>query len=85
MMSLGRHTYVCLASFPGPKRRRRKDLVSAICVLNCGGIPLPLHTIDILPYARDANIDTKCYTVHRFMAAYSMQETHSALHIQQLI
>ena len=44
-----------LASFPGPKRRRRKGLVSAVCACaNRGGIPPPLHTIDILPYACDA-------------------------------
>ena len=42
--------------------------------LNCGGIPLFLHTIDILSCARDANIDTKCYSVHRFtISAYGMQ------------
>ena len=39
-----------------------------------GGIPPPPHTIDILPYARDAHIDTKRYTVRRFIiAAYGMQ------------
>ena len=55
------HYISSLASFPGPKRRR-KGLVSTFArVLNCGGIPLPLHAIDILPYARDAYIDTKCY------------------------
>ena len=32
MMSLS--TYVCLASFPSPKRRRRKGLVSAVRVLD---------------------------------------------------
>ena len=46
-------------------------------------IAVPPHTIDILPYARDANIDTKCNTVRRFMIAmYGMQETHSIVLIQ---
>ena len=40
-------------------------------------LPPPPHTINILPYARDANIDTKLNTVCRFMiATYGMQETH---------
>ena len=47
-----------LASFPGPKRRR-KGLVSAVrACANRGGIPPPPHTIDILSYAPDARIDT---------------------------
>ena len=54
--------------------------------LNRGGIPLPPHTIDILPYARDVNIDTKHNTVRRFMTAkYAMQETHLIALIQQPI
>ena len=77
-----------LASFPGPKRRRRrKGLVSAVCTCaNRGGIPPPPHTIDVLPYACDANIDTKRNTVRRFMVAkYGTQETHSIVLIQQTI
>ena len=44
-----------LASFPGPKRRRRrKGLVSAVCTaLNFSGIPVLSHTIDILFYICD--------------------------------
>ena len=39
-----------VASFPGPKRRRRKGLVSAVraCV-NRGGIPPPPHTMLVTP------------------------------------
>ena len=76
-----------LASFPGPKRRRRKGLVSAVrACANRGGIPPPPHTIDILPYARDARIDTKRNTVRRFMVAkYGTQETHLIVLIQQPI
>ena len=51
--------------------------------LNRSGIPLPPHTIDILPYAHDARINTKRNTVRRFMIAkYGMQETHSIVLIQ---
>ena len=43
-------------------------------------------TIDILLYAHDARIDTKCNTVRRFMIArYGMQETHSIVLIQRPI
>ena len=49
---------------------------SVSAVLACayrGGITPPLHTIGILPYICDANIDTKCYTDRRFIiAAYGM-------------
>ena len=74
--------YTTLALFPGPKRR--KGLVSAVqACANCGAISPPLHTIDILLYARDARINTKRNTVHRFMKAkYGMQETHSIVLIQ---
>ena len=34
-----------------------------------GGIPPPPHTIDILPYTCDAIIDTKRYTVRKFIIA----------------
>ena len=63
-----------LASFPDQKRGRRKGLVSAVCACAYShGIPQPPHIVDILPYARDANIDTKRNTVRRFMIAkYSM-------------
>ena len=37
--------------------------------LNHSGIPLPPHTIDLLLYACDANIDTKHNTLSRFMIA----------------
>ena len=68
-----------LASFPGPKRRRRKGLVSAIRA--CAN-----RTIDTLPYACDARIDTKRNSVRRFMVAkYGMQETHSIVLIQRPI
>ena len=81
--------YACstIASFSGPKRRRRTGLVSAVrACANRGGIPPPPHTIDILPYTRDARIDTKRNTVRRFMVAkYGMQETHSIVLIQRLI
>ena len=67
-------------------RRRRKGLVSAVrACANRGGIPPPPHTIDILPYAHDARIDTKhnTDTVHRFMVAkYGMQEAHLIVLIQ---
>ena len=52
--------------------------------LTLGGIPPPPHTIDILPYTCDANIDTKRYTVRKFIiAAYghvrdSLDCTHPA-------
>ena len=46
--------------------------------LNRGGIPLPPHAIDILPYACDANIDTKCYTVCIFIIA-TYKETYLIL------
>ena len=90
MISLkARTVYVryVLASFPGPKRRRRKGLVSAVrACANRGGIPPSPHTIDILPYARDARIDTKRNTVRRFMVAkYGTQETHSIVLIQRPI
>ena len=40
-------------------------------------LPPPPHTINILPYARGANINTKLNTVCRFMIAkYGMLETH---------
>ena len=40
----------------------------------------------MLPYVRDANIDTKHNTVCRFMIAmYGMQETHSFALIQRPI
>ena len=55
-------------------------------VLNRAGIPVPPHTTDILPYARDANIDTKRNTVRRLMVAtYGTQETHSFVLIQRPI
>ena len=75
-----------LASLPGPKRRR-KGLVSAVrACANRGGIPPPPHTIDILPYARDARIETKRNTVRRLMVAkYGMQEIHSIVLIQRPI
>ena len=44
-----------LASFPGPKKRRRKGLFQPFaCALNCGGIPPHPYTIDILSYTCDA-------------------------------
>ena len=51
-------------------------------------IPPPPLTTDILPYARDININTKRNIVRRFMIAkytYGMQETHSILLIQRPI
>ena len=44
---------------------------SRLCMhlINRGGIPLLPHTIDILLYTCDANIDTMCYTVCRFTIA----------------
>ena len=79
--------YFTPASFPGPKRRGRKGLVSAVhTCANRGGIPPLLHTIDILPYDCDARIDTKRNTVCRFMIVkYGMQETHWIVLIQQPI
>ena len=76
-----------LALFPGPKRRRRKGLVSAVrACANRGGIPPLPHTIDILPYDCDARIDTKRNTARRFMIVkYGMQETHWIVLIQQPI
>ena len=73
-----------VASFPGPKRRRRKGLVSAVCACaNRSGIPPLPQTVDILPYDCDTRIDTKRNTVRRFMIAkYGMQETHSIVLIQ---
>ena len=79
-----------LASFSGPKRRRRKGLVLAVCACTYrGGIPPPLlHTIDILLYTCHANIDTKRYTVRRFItAAYghardSLDCTHPVTDLQ---
>ena len=38
-------------------------------MLNRSGIPLLLHTIDIVPYICDANIDTKRYIVRKFIIA----------------
>ena len=38
-------------------------------MLKRGGILPPLHTIDILLYTCDANIDTKHYTVSKFIIA----------------
>ena len=66
---------------------RKKGLVSAVrACANRSGIPPPPHTIDILPYACDARIDTKRNTVRRFMVAkYGMQETHSIVLIEWLI
>ena len=53
--------------------------------LNRSRTPPPPHTIDILPYACDAIIDTKHNTVRRFMiAAYGMQ-AHSIVLIQRPI
>ena len=56
--------------------------------LNRSGIlPLP-HTIDILSYNSDANVDTTCYTVRRFtVAAYGVQRnsldcTHPAVNLK---
>ena len=74
-----------LASFPGPKRgRRRAWFQPFVHALSRGGIPL--HTIDILPCARDARIDTKRNTVRRFIIAkYGMRESHSIVLIQQPI
>ena len=68
-------------------KKRRKGLVQPFAhALNRGGLPPPPHTIDILPYAHDARIDTKRNTVRRFMIAkYGRQETHSILLIQRLI
>ena len=41
-------------------------------------LPLPPHTIDILLYTCDANIDTKCYTVSKFtIADKACNKTHS--------
>ena len=67
-----------LTLFPGPNRKRERVwFQSFVHVLNCSGIPLPPHTVDIFLYTHDANIDTEHYTVHRFIiGAYSMQETH---------
>ena len=42
---------------------------SCMRLINRGGIPLLPHTIDILLYTCDANIDTMCYTVCRFTIA----------------
>ena len=76
-----------LASFPGPKRGRRRAWFQPFAhALNRGGIPPLPHTIDILPYARDARIDTKRNTVRRFIIAkYGMRESHSIVRIQQPI
>ena len=66
-----------------PERRRKQPFAHA---LNRGGIPPLPHTVDILPYDRDAGIDTKRNTVRRFMIAkYGMQETHSIVLIQRTI
>ena len=49
-------------------------------------IAVEFHLIDILPYAREANSNTKRNTVRRFMIAkYGMQETHSIVLIQRPI
>ena len=67
----------------GPKR---KGLASTVAhALNRGWIPPFPHTVDILPYAREAGIDTKRNTVHRSMIAkYAMQETHTIVLIQRI-
>ena len=69
------------------KRRRVRAWFQPFAhALNRGGITPPPHPIDILPYARDVNINTKRSTVPRFMIAnYGMQETHSILLIQRPI
>ena len=48
-----------VASFLGLKRRKKAWIQSFAHALNCGEIPLPPHTIDILPYTCDTNTDAK--------------------------
>ena len=57
-----------------PKEGEEKESgFSRLHMLNCGGIPRLPHTIAILSYTCDTNIDTTCYTVYRFTkAAYGM-------------
>ena len=75
-----------LSLVPSPKEEEEKDWFQLFArALNRGGIPPPLHIIDILLYTCDANIiNTKCYTVRKFIiAAYghardSLDCTHPA-------
>ena len=48
-----------LVSRPEEEEEKGPDFSCLYMCLNHGGIPPPPHTVDILPYARDANIDAK--------------------------
>ena len=70
---------------PRPEEEEKGPGFSCLCMclINHGGIPLPPHTVDILPYACDDRIDTERNTVRTFMIAkYGMQGTHSIVILQ---
>ena len=58
MVSLNSLTH-SLVSRPEEEEEKGPDFSCLYMCLNRGGIPPPPHTVDILPYARDANIDAK--------------------------
>ena len=56
---------------PRPEKRGEGWFQPFAHALNCGTVS---DTIDILPYTHDAYVDTKRYTVRRFIiAAYGLQ------------